>query len=265
MTLDRASYAARHVLRLLGADTLLSSITAADVDRFIATRLEEKAHRLSIAKELEIFRGAIRLAKRSGFNAPDTQSVMPLEFRAQYKPRERALTFQEIEALLRHCSPKLGAIVRFILATGATYPSEARNLRPEDIDLSTWSVRLRGTKRLTRDRTVPIVIFARRWLRDALPDLPFGKFPQIRKGLTEACERAGIDNAAPVDLRRTIATLLRRQGVEPHLIGKFLGHATSKMAERVYARLGSDDLRELLTARLAKTRPQLGHTRRQHG
>jgi len=265
VTIARAEYAARHVLRLLGAKTLLTGITAAAIDDYIATRLGEGASRLSVAKELEIFRGSLRLAKRLGFNAPDAGEVMPLEFRTQHKPRERALTFEEIAKLLRHCSPKLGAIVRLILATGATYPSEVRKLKREDIDLERWSVRLRGTKQVTRDRSVPIVVFARGWLRDALPDLPFGNFPQIRKTLSAACERAGIDNVAPVDLRRTIATLLRRHGVEPHLIGKFLGHSTSHMAERVYGRLGSDELKELLTAKLAKAGTQLGHTQRKHG
>lgn len=58
------------------------------------------------------------------------------------------------------------------------------------------------------------------------------------------------------DLRRTFATLLRAQGVEPHLLGVLLGHTTSEMSERVYGRLEPRELGELLARRMGRNQPR---------
>jgi integrase len=241
----------RQLLRVFGADCTLANVTAETVDRFIATRLREGASRSTVHKELTTLRGALKLARRHGRFPRDVASVMPLDFSIRYKPRERALSFSEIDRLLGELTPPKRAIVAFLLATGATYPSELANLRRSDVDLETWSVRLRGTKRASRDRTVPIVPWAREWVGLAMPHLPFARWTNIRRDLHQACDRARIGRVSPNDLRRTAATLLRTAGIEPHLIGRFLGHGDSRMAERVYGRLRDETFADLLESRLA--------------
>lgn len=136
----------------------------------------------------------------------------------------------------------------------ATYPSELQGARKSDIDLVTGYVRVRGTKRDTRDRRVPIVDFVRPWVERAREYMPFSRWTNVRRDLLEACERAGIAACSPNDLRRTMLTLLRARGVEPQLLGVFAGHADSRMVERVYGRLAPEQLAHLLHERLKPAR-----------
>src|SRR5205085_302848 len=66
----------------------------------------------------------------------------------------------------------------------------------------------------------------------------------------DACRRAAIEHCSPNDLRRTFATWLRRSGVSPDLIAPAMGHADSRMVERVYGRLSPEQLRENLIAKM---------------
>lgn len=236
----------RQLCRVLGADTPLARIDADVVDGFISTRLKEGAARTTVHKELTTLRGALRLARRRRRYPFALDEVMPLDFSVQYKPRERALSEVEIERLLATLPSKRAAVVAFILATGATYPSEVDGVRKGDVDRAKWMVRLRGTKRSTRDRRVPVVRFARRWLEQAVPYVPFERWTNIRRDLHAACDAIGIARCSPNDLRRSIATLMRAMGVEPSLLGTYLGHKDSRMAERVYGRLAPDQLASLL-------------------
>jgi len=238
--------------RLLGKETPLSRITAQVVDDYITQRLKADIERSTIYKELSTLRGTLKLARRQGYECPPVDEVMPLDFSARYKPKERALSLREVELLLSALSkyPKRQAVIAFLLATGATYPSEVAQLRKGDIDKERWLVRLRGTKRQTRDRKVPIVGHARPWLELAIPYAPFEKWTNIRRDLHAACEECGIAHCSPNDLRRTAATLLSAHGVEPHLVGAFLGHKDGRMAERVYGRLAPGQLAHLLEERL---------------
>lgn len=55
-----------------------------------------------------------------------------------------------------------------------------------------------------------------------------------------------IRRCSPNDLRRTCATWLRAAGVSPELIAPAMGHADTRMVERVYGRLPVEDLRRRL-------------------
>lgn len=243
-TLDCYTKKARHVTRVLGRLTPLNAIAAVEVDHYITTRLTENAARSSIAKELVVLGGSLRHARRRKEYAHPVDEVMPVEFSPKYKPKDRALSLGDVDALIGALPPKRGAVVAFICATSATYPSEVAPLRPGDIDR--WMVHLRGTKRETRDRFVPVPDFGRRWLAFAKKHLPFEPWTNIRRDLHDACEAIGIDACSPNDLRRTFGHLLRAKGFEPHLIGAMMGHADSRMAERVYAKLRPKDLAKLL-------------------
>ncbi len=261
-TLDFLTKKGKQLIRILGKDTLLSSLTAREIDGYIARRLRGKGpddppvKPTSIHKELVTLRGALKLARRQGYNCPDPTLIMPLDFSPKYKPKERALSEKEIDSLIQALPRDKGGIVAFIVATGATYPSEVAPLRKGDVDVKKWMVRLRGTKRDTRDRHVPIVSFARRWLDRALTSLPFPRWSNVRRDMHLACAKAGIAKCSPNDLRRSIATLMRARGVEPSLIGAYLGHKDSRMAERVYGRLAPDQLQHLLEQRLSVTEPK---------
>lgn len=238
--------------KVLGKNTPLSALNARVIDAYITKRLSGKdaVTRSTVHKELVVLRGAIKLARRQGFACLPVEEIMPLDFSPRYKPKTRALSIAEIDLLLSKLEPKRAAVVAFILATGATYPSELENLRKGDVSVATWMVHIRGTKRETRDRRVPIVNFARAWLRQALPYMPFERWSNVRRDMHLACDAAGIERCSPNDLRRSVATLLRARGVEPSLIGCYLGHSDSRMVERVYGRLAPEQLAHLLDERL---------------
>jgi integrase len=87
----------------------------------------------------------------------------------------------------------------------------------------------------------------------AMKHFPFARWSNVRRDMLDACKKAKIADCSPNDLRRSVATLLRARGVEPSLIGAYLGHADSRMAERVYGRLAPEQLAHLLAVRLRDT------------
>lgn len=108
-----------------------------------------------------------------------------------------------------------------------------------------------------RVRDVPIVSAPQRdLLRYALEHaegvngalfLPWGN---VRRDLHAACDRIGIPRCSPNDLRRTCATWLRADGASPDVISPVMGHADSRMVERVYGRLSTDQLAKRLAREL---------------
>jgi len=249
-TLHMLGVKARHLVRVLGGDTLVSRLRAQDVDRYIQVRLDEGAARNTVHKELSTLRGALRLAIRRGELTKPLEALLPHGFSAGYTPRNRALSREEVTMLLRELPPHRAAVVAFILATGATYPSEVAPVRRADITRD--HVLLRGTKRSTRYRRVPVLSLTRSWLAMAAPHIPFPPWTNIRRDLHAACARAGIPPCCPTDLRRSIATMLRGLGAEPSQIGAYLGHGDSRMAERVYGRITPEALGSQLEARISR-------------
>lgn len=257
-----------------GETVPLSAVCGPLVDDYIIMRREDGAKDTTIQKELTTWRIAMRLAKRRRIWKGDLEETFP-KFGAGYEPRERWVHPSEVlplrDAFIRptryrggSTGPERGhelwAIAAFMIATGCEW-SAAWRARPEDVDRSdpvTWYVRIRGTKRKTRDRNVPIVFLAFGYLlNDALrfADGEHGLFlyheRSFRNRLTEACKRAGIPHLSPNDLRRTHGKWLRLSGVTPGVIGTTLGHADGRMAERVYAKASASELAGVQRAELA--------------
>jgi integrase len=108
-------------------------------------------------------------------------------------------------------------------------------------------------------------------MRLALKHLPLEPWGNVRRDLHACCERVSTCAAcrrrgsvrrdpdcpscartpivapfSPNDLRRTLPTLLRAQGIDPQLLAPLLGHADSRMVERVYGRIAPEQLGHLL-------------------
>jgi integrase len=111
------------------------------------------------------------------------------------------------------------------------------------------AVFLDGTKRTQRRRIVPIVTEDQwRLLEYALKHaegkngMLFGPWGKLCRDLAVACDKLGIPHCTPNDLRHTCATWLRASGAPIELIAPVLGHADTRMVERVYGRLPTEDL-----------------------
>ena len=128
-------------------------------------------------------------------------------------------------------------------------------MRAQRDDIGERLVRLRGTKRRSRERDVPIVTdwqgtlvgYALEHARGTAPMLFKKKPDEVRCAVRYAARRAGIDHCTPNDLRRTYSTWLRAAGAHLDTIAPTMGHADTRMLQRTYARLPPD----LLAARLA--------------
>ena len=77
------------------------------------------------------------------------------------------------------------------------------------------------------------------------------------RDIRAACRRASIPEVTPRDLRRSHAKILRALGVEPHLIAGMLGHADSRMVERVYGRLAPAELGALVLGQVKRGTPEV--------
>jgi integrase len=163
----------------------------------------------------------------------------------------------------------------FFMLTGARV-SEALKLRWEDVDLQQRWLVFHSTKRKKKPRTrramrrpddrggedrgVPI----HPQLQIALANLPVDHATgrvfltrhgrgytinsygsgQIKKAWAGACQRAGIEDLTPHDMRHTCATWLLQAGVDQRIANRIIGHAAHGMGAR-YAHIPDP---ELLTA-----------------
>lgn len=240
-----------HLGRVFGEAASLGSLNAARLDGYVATRHNEGAQSPTIHKELTTLRGMLKLARRHGTYPFALDEVMPLVNGAS-KAGTRHLTDQQVPKLLANLPPKRAAFVAFIVATGADL-SSVETAEVGDIDLRAGTILVRGTKTNHRLRTVPILKPFAKLAERAARGLPFEPWGNVRRDLEVACRHAKVPRVTPRDLRRTHGSILRQLGVEPHLIGKMLGHADSRMVEKVYGQLPADALGKLLGMRVGRT------------
>jgi integrase len=242
----------------------LARFRPADVDAFIDQRRDEGAGEHTIHKELVTLRLALKLAKRKGWWKGDIGEFIPVGFSPEYTPRQRHLTESEVKKLVAKLLPYQAARVAFIVATGAEWIATDRALR-SDVAADLSSVRIRGSKNENRDRTVPIVLeTCKAFLTYAMAhgesgDALFRTWTNVRRDLIDACEAAGIERCSPNDLRRTFGHWLRNAGVPLELIAPTLGHATTKMAQTVYAKPDAQELAALTKAAVRKVPVSTGH------
>jgi integrase len=234
--------------------------TADKVDDYIACRRGEGASESLISKELVTLRAALRIAKRRGIWQDDVQAIIPVAFAPEYVPKTRYLTTSEMQRLLPELTKDRAARVAFIVATSARW-SESERARRSHVADDCSNVEIAGTKTKTGKRNVPIVHpAARDLLRYAVAngggkgDRLFTSWTNVRRDLHAACSRAKITPCSPNDLRRTFAHWLRHEGVPNDLIAPAMGHADTRMVERVYGKLSPSELALALAASMGRAR-----------
>lgn len=248
---------ARHLVRLLGADTDIADIDRVRCQGFRATRLQEGASEHTVYKEVVVLR--LALAEQG------IHGVVP-KFSANYTPRELHLTVPQFRKLLAALAPRRRLWVMLACYLGAR-DSELASLRWEDVDLKSHLVRLRGTKTKRSDRVVPIPPQLIRPLKadrqpsgavvapwtkrcrdltsaywkviDWKPPGSWTKGGRSKAGASRSI--AGAPRLSPNDLRRTFASWLKQAGVDSMVVAHLLGHSSTRMIEAVYGRLRAED------------------------
>jgi integrase len=167
-----------------------------------------------------------------------------------WQPRERWLNQydeEEEKKLFEKLSPVLSPLCRIILNTGLRPPKEVLLMEKDHVNLTDKVQRYRGNKLYLipplsifiangkdgTTRMIPLNQTTCRILDVLLGDETTGRWlfakngkpiKAIKKGFSAACERAGIEDLRPYDLRHTFATRLVERNVQTIIISELLGH-----------------------------------------
>ena len=170
--------------------------------------------------------------------------------------RDRWLTYEEEEELLRVCPPWLKELIIFSLNTGFRL-SETLNLTWEGVDLFRRTITVFKTKN-TENKTIPMngtvfeMLKEKAKVRSVRTTLVF--YNELHKphlktsvdhAFQKALKKAGIKDFRFHDLRHTFATRLIQAGVDFYKVQKLLGHKTSQMTMR-YAHHYPESLRDAM-------------------
>lgn len=229
-TADILKLKGRHLVAFFGAAFNIRALTRGDLEEYADRRIAHVS-RHTAAKELWILRRACRVS-----GAGWTDSLMP-DLGRVHTPRDRWLTWGEYERLRAVLSPERRLYLDAFVYTGCRR-SELYAIIGADIDGE--RLLIRGTKTDEAHRWVPIAAPIKAMLakRAALPGPLFAWWDKDTRDLNAACKRAGIPPVSPNDLRRTFASWLANAGVSPLVTARLMGHTSTRMVERVYARLG---------------------------
>jgi integrase len=239
-TLEGYRFRGGHLVRILGADKKLSSLTCAGMEDYVEKRKAEGAQKRTIAFEMSIFKSTLEHAKHRGCFHGDIEALIPEHDRG-YKPKERYLTAVQARDLMARFHPRRAAWIAFALATGAR-PGEVERARREDVNLEDMTVLIRGTKTEKSAARIPILSCFLPLIELALEHgdgqdgLLFSGWTDAYGQIVDRCNALGIPRVSQNDFRRTHASWLVQAGVPPYLVAKMLRHTSSAMVERVYGR-----------------------------
>lgn len=238
------------VLRTLGKNTSLGTIDVAAVRRHVETRRAEGMSEHTIVKEVTALRIALESARDAGLWSGVIETLVPSDLATDYVPATRALTIEEVQKLIQACSRARAAWVAFMVGAGAERRAAERAQRG-DLDRRAALVHVRGTKRETRDRRVPVVLPECQHLLDLAwecgkgeGDVLLSPWPNLWRDLQAACVRAGIEPCSGHDLRRTFAHWHLTAGFSFDDVARALGHANTAMLHKVYGKLPPESFRD---------------------
>lgn len=198
----------------------------------------------TILKEINVIRQGLNWNKvtTARFEAP-----------AAPPPRDRYLTKDEARLLLEGCvQPHVKLFVRLALQT-AGRKSAVLGLTWDRVDFEHKRINLTvvGEKNRKKRATVPFGEQLEAELRAAheAAQTPYvieyagERVMNIKKGFGAAAIRAGLDDLTPHDLRHTAAVWMAEDGVPFEEIAQYLGHSSSAVTFKVYARFSPTHLR----------------------
>lgn len=261
----RSSYEgkARHLVRVIGAQTPLDRITRREVDAFRDLRLSEGAVAHTVHKELVVLRQALKLASADGLFSGDARNIVA-SMSPKYVPVDRWITEQQARAMLDFLPVHRHAWFALACWGGLRF-SEVEKLRWNDVSFSSRLIHVRGTKTKKSDRMVPISPA----LESLLPKqhdagLVVSRWTGVHKALCVAYQRVlgiaphrggrakggaynrrpatKLPRLSPNDLRRTCCTWLLLAKVEPMVVARILGHASTTMVYRVYGQISTGQI-----------------------
>lgn len=263
----------KNLVRLL--PKMASEITHPAVTAYAGARLKEWAkapvvdendvvvspgrtvRRTTLLKELRVLKPALALARKNGKFLADPDEVIP-DIDDDHEDGTRWLTQLEVVLLALVLPPRRMAVVAYAVATGCD-PQALWRARRSDVSADLRMAQIHGRKRKTRERPAHLPLPEQRallaWALDHA-DAPkdsdeplFLPWVNMVRDLAIACRKLGIPSCNRNDLRRSYGSWLRQAGIESEHIGLSMGHADSRMVERVYGKMPPESLAALLKDR----------------
>lgn len=232
----------------------VDQITRENCRKYISQRRAEGKSDGTILKQLGALKAAVRWAK-----GKSVQVVF--EMPSQAEPRDRCLDRAEFFRLLD--AAKVGHFVLWLHLAIATAGRKSAILEmtwENNIDFEEGVIRL-GVKNVNGARgkaraTVPMTPTVRAELEKAyaMRRGPYviqyngQRVANIRRAFEDAAARADLKDVTPHDIRHTAAVWMVGAGVPMSKVSQYLGHADTRITERVYARYQPDHLKEAAAA-----------------
>lgn len=226
------------------------AITRDDCKAYAAARARAGKRPSTIKTELEFLRACLRF--HYGAKAPSIY-VPP-----ESKPRDRWLTREEADKLLAHINaPHVRLFVTLALTTGARM-SAILDLTWDRVDWRSGTIDFNPAGReITNKRrvTVPMNVRARAALEEAqkaaLTDhvIEYGGEPvaSVKKAIQAAARRSGVP-CSPHVFRHTAGVWMAQADVPMPKIAQYLGHTSTRITERHYARYSPSYMRDAAAA-----------------
>jgi integrase len=227
-----------------------TAVTTEDCRSYYRARKAEGKSDSTARTELELLRACLN--RTLGDRAP--QMWMP----PASKPRNTFLTAEDLAKVHADArSPHVELFIELAIATGARMAA-ILDLTWDRVDLENGFVDLMPAGRVITNKqraVVPLTKRALKALREAkegaLTDhvIEFNGKPikSIKKALERISERTGVDFSSHV-LRHTAGVWMAKADIPMQKIAQYLGHTSSKVTERVYARYSPSFMRDAADA-----------------
>lgn len=237
-------YVAAYIKTLKKDDIMVKEITPMFIEDFFVYLVGLMSNNTAIQK-MKHLKKILRMAVEEGYI-----SVSPFKMTLKNEQKEvNPLTLDELRKIKNKniSLPRLAKVrdmFIFECYTGLAF-TDMVNLRSENNVVDTkgneWIIKSRQKTKI--QSTIPLLPIAKEILmkyQDELPTLTNQKYNGYLKELGDIC---GIKKNLHSHLaRRTFATILLNSGVDMVSVSKILGHANSRITEKVYAKMLSETI-----------------------
>ena len=246
-------------------DALVGTVLKSTDDETDETERREAKRRAQATTDRvwRIFKAMLNYAYSTGRVPSDHVWRKLKPYRNVDRPRDRFLSVEECRRLLNACRPDFRALVRGAMLTGLRF-GEITQLKVSDYADAALVV---PAGKPGKSRRLPLTSEGVEFFDEATAGKAGTEFVfsradgkawiqhDQRRPMQAACEAAKIEPRATFHtLRHTYGSLLVNQGGSLHVISKALGHADTRMTQRVYAHLQEDVMRK----ELEKSLPRIG-------
>jgi integrase len=221
-----------------------------DCRAYAKLRQRQGAAAGTIATELQYLRACLNLRYGRGHNRVWIPSGSP--------PRDRYLARDELDELLEHVgTPHVRLFIILAITTGARM-SALLDLRWEQVDFKHRTINFNQVAReQTNKRRPEVPLNARAYealeeaARGALTDWVIEwngrRVKSIKKAIRMAAKRSGVQ-CSPHVFRHTAGVWMAQADVPMQKISQFLGHTSTRVTERTYARYSPSFMKDAAAA-----------------